>query len=985
VDALKAADSRYYVDFDSQGGSAITSALVLKNGLLTAPSAPTKSGFVFNGWFKQSECTTPWNFSTDRVNADTTLYAKWSYGVTLTSSNTTYGTVSGGGLYQPGTTITVTATPKPGYCFTGWTEGEANTSSDPSYAFTAERNIALRANFIRIETPVATATLQTYASTRIEWSSVPYAAGYELARATSSTGTYTVIATLDDEIHEYTDIVSTSGVTYYYKVRAFCLADAVRTTGSYSAYVSAKPQWPAMSLSSATLMDYHDASLVWTSVANADGYAVYRSTSSSSGFAEIATDLIGTTYLDIGLPVGKTYYYKVRPFILINANKVYGPYTSYKYVTPKWPSITLAASTLDYRSVNLVWTDVPDVDGYEVSRMLTSTGTPVMTKFVEDHSYVDSDGLTLNRVYYYKVRAYDTIGDAKVFGPYCTYKSAKAAWPSITLTARTQTYNSIRLTWNTVAGADGYEVQRSLSTSSTSFLPVTEVTEGAYTDEGLDTNKTYYYKVRPYDETEGGKVYGPVCTYKYARTAWPSITLTARTQTYNSIRLTWNTVAGADGYEVQRSLSTSTTSFLPVTEVTEGAYTDEGLDTNKTYYYKVRPFDEIEGVKVYGPLCTYKYARTAWPSLTLTARTRSYTSISLSWNTVTGADAYEIERSLSSSVSTFTPLAEVSDETSYIDFACESGKTYYYRVRAVDYIGVGDKAKGPFCTVRYAKASWPTLTLTAVSQNHRSIRLNWNALDGIQGYQVWRNTAATGTFTHVASVEGAPGLLDDGSDGLDANRTYYYKIRAYNGADVGAFSSVKSARTAWKAFTVTAVSTGYINIRVSWNEISRAQGYNVYRATSSGGTYVKLNTEDIADLFYTDKGLTTGTTYYYKVEAFDTVRGVRIFSPRSAYKSAKPLTTAPTGLVLENASSTSIALSWDAVEGATGYEVYRATSLSGTYTRIATPTEAAALSSGLTTGRTYYYKVRAYTRVGTTNYFGPYCAVLSKKAQAVPL
>lgn len=45
---------------------------------ITAPTEPTKSGYTFGGWYKESTFTNAWNFSTDTVNADTTLYAKWT-------------------------------------------------------------------------------------------------------------------------------------------------------------------------------------------------------------------------------------------------------------------------------------------------------------------------------------------------------------------------------------------------------------------------------------------------------------------------------------------------------------------------------------------------------------------------------------------------------------------------------------------------------------------------------------------------------------------------------------------------------------------------------------------------------------------------------------------------------------------------------------------------------------------------------------------
>ena len=71
--------STYTVEFDLQGhGSAIDAQEVAEGGKVTEPTAPIASGYDFNGWYKEAECTNAWNFDTDVVTATTTLYAKWT-------------------------------------------------------------------------------------------------------------------------------------------------------------------------------------------------------------------------------------------------------------------------------------------------------------------------------------------------------------------------------------------------------------------------------------------------------------------------------------------------------------------------------------------------------------------------------------------------------------------------------------------------------------------------------------------------------------------------------------------------------------------------------------------------------------------------------------------------------------------------------------------------------------------------------------------
>ncbi len=67
----------YTVTFDTQGGSAVESQKVPGNSKAVKPSNPTRSGYTFGGWYKDSALTKAWDFNKDLVTSDITLYAKW--------------------------------------------------------------------------------------------------------------------------------------------------------------------------------------------------------------------------------------------------------------------------------------------------------------------------------------------------------------------------------------------------------------------------------------------------------------------------------------------------------------------------------------------------------------------------------------------------------------------------------------------------------------------------------------------------------------------------------------------------------------------------------------------------------------------------------------------------------------------------------------------------------------------------------------------
>ena len=110
----------YTVDFNANGGTpAPAQQIVVSGGKVTQPAGITRTGFTFGGWYKDSSFTTLWNFATDTVTANTTLYAKWGYTVDFNANSGTPApaqqiVVSGGKVTQPaGMTRT-------GFTFDGW-------------------------------------------------------------------------------------------------------------------------------------------------------------------------------------------------------------------------------------------------------------------------------------------------------------------------------------------------------------------------------------------------------------------------------------------------------------------------------------------------------------------------------------------------------------------------------------------------------------------------------------------------------------------------------------------------------------------------------------------------------------------------------------------------------------------------------------------------------------------------------------------------
>jgi len=77
-DNMGESDGTHTVTFNSMGGSSVAPATYELDSLIVEPAAPTRSGYVFGGWYTEQDCTNKWNFASDRVTENITLFANWT-------------------------------------------------------------------------------------------------------------------------------------------------------------------------------------------------------------------------------------------------------------------------------------------------------------------------------------------------------------------------------------------------------------------------------------------------------------------------------------------------------------------------------------------------------------------------------------------------------------------------------------------------------------------------------------------------------------------------------------------------------------------------------------------------------------------------------------------------------------------------------------------------------------------------------------------
>ena len=145
-----AKNSNYTVKFEANGGTPTPAPQsITKGGKVVTPPAMTKTGYGFDGWYKDAACTNLWNFAADTVSGNITLYAKWDLNYHTVSFEANGGTPAPDpqNIAQGGWVVPPPAMTKTGYGFGGWYKEPACTNQWDFTADTVSGNITLYANW----------------------------------------------------------------------------------------------------------------------------------------------------------------------------------------------------------------------------------------------------------------------------------------------------------------------------------------------------------------------------------------------------------------------------------------------------------------------------------------------------------------------------------------------------------------------------------------------------------------------------------------------------------------------------------------------------------------------------------------------------------------------------------------------------------------------------------------------------------------------
>ena len=348
------------------------------------------------------------------------------------------------------------------------------------------------------------------------------------------------------------------------------------------------------------------------------------------------------------------------------------------------------------------------------------------------------------------------------------------------------------------------------------------------------------------------------------------------------------------------------------------------------------------------------------PPTQVTATPLSGSEIQVSWtDTNSSESAYVIERSLSASGG-FVPVAKAN--ASYRDNGLARATTYFYRLFAVE--NTEESGFSPVVSATTLDlASTPTPTATPQNPFSKPAKTPPASPTPTQTptppppTQTPTATATppppTQTPTPTRTPTSVPATPTPTSIPPTATPTPLPPTPTPTPVPPPAAPSGLSA---------TATSSSQINL--AWTDNSSNEtGFKVERALSASGPWTQIATTAAAS--YPDTGLSSSTTYFYRVRAYGP-SGDSAYSNTASATTAAGVPAAPSGLSATSVSSSRIDLAWaDNASNETGFKVERSTATSG-WAQVATPGANATSYSdtGLGSSTAYSYRVRAYNTAG---------------------
>lgn len=563
-----------------------------------------------------------------------------------------------------------------------------------------------------------------------------------------------------------------------------------------------------------------------------------------------------------------TYRYRLS----INNEKYKGFSNISKPITKLLAPSNLQCVPVSPGRIDISWTN-PTSENFTL-RIERKTGTgsfsPVAVLDSNITSYSDTNNISLNETYFYKVVAVDANNNTASTPEYSIFTGPPS--PALSLGLDITSATKITLNWQDGSNNEsGFKIERKVNSDSFVEIATVPANTTTYTDNGVNNISNYTYRVIPFNPSGIASSYTKEvsCTTSIIKDPPASLTVTPVSAT--QIDLSW-LYADYSSYSTCIERKTGIDgSWTVVKTLAAGfnSYSDMDLLPNTRYFYRVkavladnvysRPYPKsAEGVGAYTKIKPPKDLKAVWSSAGL---------VKLTWtNESTGESKLLIERKAGNGV--FLEVGSIEPDVAFwFDSGIAPDLTYVYRIKAVNSYNSSDFSNE--AKVDGLRLDPPeNLKSTIISTS--SVSLTWNDKTNDEtGFKLEKKISADGEWKEEALLKA--NTTSYTVKGLKIDTLYYFRVAVYKSSyNLQSYSQeievMMKAMTAPSDLIVKTISAN--QVALEWKDNSEDEEGFIIERKSSRGDFAEIGRVGRDTVKYVDTSLSAGTQYYYKVKAY---------------------------------------------------------------------------------------------------------------------
>jgi titin len=687
--------------------------------------------------------------------------------------------------------------------------------------------------------------------------------GFKIDRSVDGGAWGIAYGTVGENVVTWTDTNAPINKNIQYRIYGYTATDA----SSYAYSNTIANTFPVPVLNTVTQQTVSSFKLDWSDNSSGEeGFKIERKIDDGT-YAQIASvgaNVITYTDSSINKKGYTTVYYRIRGF----------KGTDYSAYSEKTQSITFPEpSNINYTktsisSITVTWADNSNgEDGFKIdkkvgfSEWILTYGTAAANAV----SWLDSNAEP-NTSIQYRVYAYKG-NNTSAAGSTATIDNTFPA--PLNISTEKLTISSIKVNWtDNSTGETGFIVDRKIGVDSWAAYDTTAANAVTWTDNNAVLNVNLQYRIKGYKES----YYSNYLESSQISNIFPAPTNLTLTQVKSktkatSIKLDWTDNSnGEDGFKISKKDDVGNWNDLYTVGSNIKTWTDTNATISDSLAYRVKGY---KGTYSSGYTTADVSALTFPPPSNLTFTKIDLNSIRLNWtDNSTGEDGFKIDKKIGDGAWTVAYGTVAVNAVTWTDDNADVNQNLQYRVYS--YSGTFFSNYVETTVIDNTFPAPTDLTTTQASIISATIAWNDNST-GEEKFEIERKLSADATYLKVGEVAGSATTTKTYSDTtVVPTNTYDYRVKGVLGTNSSAYITKTGYENIFAAPTnLAATVESETSIKLTWTDNSIGEeGFKIDRKVGSTGTWVADYASVGSDLTtWTDTGLTTGTAYYYKIRA----------------------------------------------------------------------------------------------------------------------